>query len=92
MNYNQNKRIMRINEQTLIVGVDIAKENYVARARDFRGIEYGKTLRFSNDNKGFIEFHNLLTKLYAEHEKSNVIAGMEPTGYYWFCLAKFTYS
>lgn len=39
MNYNQNKRIMQINEQTLIIGIDIVKEKHVARAQDFRGIE-----------------------------------------------------
>jgi transposase len=89
MNYNQNKRIMQINEQTLIVGVDIAKEKHVARAQDFRGIEYGKTLNFSNSNRGFIEFYEWLAKLCAEHAKNNVIVGMEPTGHYWFCLAKF---
>lgn len=89
MNYNQNKRIMQINEQTLIIGVDIAKERHVARAQDFRGIEYGKTLYFRNDNKGFIEFYNWFNKLCAEHAKTNVIVGMEPTGHYWFCLAKF---
>lgn len=89
MNYNQNKKIMQINEQTLIVGVDIAKEKHVARAQDFRGIEYGKTINFSNSNRGFIEFYDWFTKLCAEHDKSNVIIGMEPTGHYWFCLAKF---
>lgn len=89
MNYNQNKRIMQINEQTLIIGVDIAKEHHVARAQDFRGIEYGKTLKFSNDNKGFIDFYNWFTNLCNEHGKFNVIVGMEPTGHYWFCLAKF---
>ncbi|MTK11801.1 MAG: IS110 family transposase [Clostridiaceae bacterium] len=89
MNYNQNKKIMQINEQTLIVGVDIAKEKHVARAQDFRGIEYGKTLNFSNSNRGFIGFYDWFTKLCAEHDKNNVIVGMEPTGHYWFCLAKF---
>ncbi|SHE63121.1 IS110 family transposase [Caloramator proteoclasticus] len=89
MNYNQNKRIMQINEQTLIIGIDIAKEKHVARAQDFRGIEYGKALNFTNDNKGFIELYNWMKKLCAEHGKNNVIVGMEPTGHYWFCLAKF---
>ncbi|WP_392486566.1 IS110 family transposase [Haloimpatiens sp. FM7315] len=89
MNYNQNNKIMQINYETLIVGVDIAKEHHVARAQDFRGIEYGKTLKFNNNNKGFNEFYNWFKKLCAEHAKSNVIVGMEPTGHYWFCLAKF---
>jgi len=89
MNYNQNKRILQINDETLIVGVDIAKEKHVARAQDFRGIEYGKTLNFSNDNRGFNELYDWFSKLCAEHAKTNIIVGMEPTGHYWFCLAKF---
>ncbi|WP_139906435.1 IS110 family transposase [Clostridium thermarum] len=72
-----------------MVGVDIAKQQHVARAQYFRGIEYGKTLYFSNDNSGFIEFYNWFNKLCADHTKNNVIVGMEPTEYYWFYLAKF---
>ena len=41
MNYNQNKKIAQITSQTLIIGVDIAKFKHVARAQDFRGIEFG---------------------------------------------------
>lgn len=89
MNYNQNKRIMQINEQTLIIGVDIAKDRHVARAQDFRGIEFGKTIKFTNSNRGFIEFFNWFSNLCVKHNKNNVIVGMEPTGHYWFCLAKF---
>jgi transposase len=89
MNYNQNKKIMQINDETLIVGVDIAKEKHVARAQDFRGIEFGKTLNFSNDNRGFINFYNWFRELSVQHDKNNIIVGMEPTGHYWFCLAKF---
>jgi transposase len=89
MNYNQNQKIMQINEQTLIIGVDIAKEKHVARAQDFRGIEFGKALTFKNDHYGFIRFYAWLDKICAEHGKNRVIVGMEPTGHYWFCFAKF---
>ena len=41
MNYNQNDKIAQITSHTLIVGVDIAKFKHVARAQDFRGIEFG---------------------------------------------------
>jgi hypothetical protein len=40
MNYNQNKKIAQITSQTLIIGVDIAKFKLVARAQDFRGMEF----------------------------------------------------
>ena len=44
MNYNQNDKIAQITSHTLIVGVDIAKFKHVARAQDFRGIEFGSAL------------------------------------------------
>lgn len=89
MNYNQNNKIMQLNEETLIVGIDIAKEKHVARAQDFRGIELGKTLTFKNSNLGFNSLLKWINKLSAEHSKSNTIIGLEPTGHYWFCLFKF---
>lgn len=52
MKYNQNSKILQITEKTLIVCVDIAKEIHHARAFDFRGIEYGKRIEFSNDTEG----------------------------------------
>ncbi|MEH7110114.1 IS110 family transposase, partial [Bacillus sp. JJ1764] len=41
MNYNQNEKIAQITSQTLIIGVDIAKFKHVARAQDYRGMEFG---------------------------------------------------
>jgi hypothetical protein len=41
INYNQNQKIAQITSQTLIIGVDIAKFKHVARAQDFRGLEFG---------------------------------------------------
>lgn len=35
---------MQVSEKTLIIGVDIAEMNHVARAQDFRGVELGKGL------------------------------------------------
>jgi len=54
MNYNQNRKISQITENTLIVGVDIAKHKHVARAQDFRGIDLANRLVFTNDLKGSI--------------------------------------
>ena len=52
LNTNQKQRIMQLSEKTLIIGVDIAKVNHVARAQDFRGIELGKRLLFKNTRDG----------------------------------------
>src|SRR5690554_1764775 len=56
MNYKQNEKILQLTDDTLIVGVDIAKERHVARAQDNRGIQFGKPLYFTNDFEGFQSF------------------------------------
>lgn len=53
MNSTQNQKIIQITSATLIVGVDIAKFKHVARAQDFRGVEYGKPIMFENSLEGF---------------------------------------
>ncbi len=44
MNYKQNEKILQLTDKTLIIGVDIAKNKPVARAQDFRGVQFGKPL------------------------------------------------
>lgn len=87
MNYNQNKKIAQITSQTLIIGVDIAKFKHVARAQDFRGIEFGTPCYFENTKGGFEEFIKWTTLIMQEQGMNKVIVGMEPTGHYWLNLA-----
>ncbi|MEW5595632.1 IS110 family transposase [Peribacillus frigoritolerans] len=87
MNYNQNHKISQITSETLIVGVDIAKHNHVARAQDFRGLELGKTCFFENTKAGFHSFLDWITHLVKGCKLNQVIVGMEPTGHYWLNLA-----
>lgn len=89
MKYTQNRKIMQITDQTLILGIDIASEEHYARAFNNRGIEYGKTLKFSNDAAGFKELSAWSEALRQQHDKSRIVAGMEPTGHYWFPLAGY---
>ncbi|MFS0596332.1 IS110 family transposase [Peribacillus frigoritolerans] len=89
MNYNQNHKISQITSETLIVGVDIAKHNHVARAQDFRGLELGKTCFFENTKAGFHSFLDWITQLVKGCKLNQVIVGMEPTGHYWLNLAHF---
>ncbi|RID81556.1 IS110 family transposase [Peribacillus asahii] len=89
MNYNQNQKIAQITSQTLIVGVDIAKSKHVARAQDFRGMEFGKPLYFENTKPGFDGFLSWIQQLIATHDMDQAIVGMEPTGHYWLNLAHF---
>ncbi len=89
MNYNQNKKIEQVQESTLIIGADIAKQKHVARAQDFRGIEFGRALTFENTRKGFMQLLSWIKNLMVEHDKQEVIFGIEPTGQYWMPLAQF---
>jgi transposase len=87
MNYNQNKKIAQITSQTLIIGVDIAKFKHVARAQDFRGIEFGAPCSFENSKEGFEHFLKWISEIKKEQCMDKVMVGMEPTGHYWFNLA-----
>ncbi|MCP3026455.1 IS110 family transposase [Halobacillus sp. A5] len=89
MNYNQNKKLAQITSQTLIVGVDIAKHNHVARAQDFRGIELGSSLTFENTQAGFNSLLDWIQQLLTDHHMNQILIGMEPTGHYWLNLAHF---
>ena len=86
MKYNQNFRIEQLTEKTLIVGVDIASRVHYARAFDYRGIEHGKVLRFTNGLEGFEALCDWMQALCAKHGKDHVVMGLEPTGHYWFNL------
>ena len=86
MNYNQNHKIPQITSETLIVGVDIAKHNHVARARILEDWNWVKRL-FENTNAGFLSFLNWINQLVKGCKLNQVIVGMEPTGHYWLNLA-----
>ena len=87
MNYNQNKKIAQITPYTLIIGVDIAKFKHVARAQDFRGMEFGTPCYFENTKEGFEHFLHWISETKKARSMEKVIVGMEPTGHYWFNLA-----
>lgn len=89
MNYNQNEKIAQITSQTLIIGVDIAKYKHVARAQDFRGLEFSAPLYFENTDSSFNCFLEWIKKLMNQNNMEKVIVGMEPTGHYWLNLAHF---
>lgn len=89
MKYKQNQKIKQVSETTLIIGADIAKHKHIARAQDFRGIEFGKALTFENNRTGFSRLYHWIESLMVEHEKQKVIFGIEPTGHYWKPLAQF---
>lgn len=86
---NQNQRIQRISDTTLVVGTDIAKSVHVARAMNYRGIELGKRCLFQNDECGLLTLLTWIEDLKTNHGLTDVILGVEPTGHYWFPLYYF---
>ncbi|MFC5451638.1 IS110 family RNA-guided transposase [Paenibacillus aestuarii] len=85
----QNQLIENISVHHLVVGVDIAQEVHVARAVSFRGIALGTPLEFGNHLEGFKLFERWIKDLLKSYKLSHVMVGMEPTGHYWFSLARW---
>jgi hypothetical protein len=72
--------------ETLVVGIDVAKETHYARAFDYRGIELAKLLKFSNTAEGFKLLDQWMQDICKQKGKTEIVAGFEPTGHYWFVL------
>ena len=90
MNYIQNQKISQVTETTLIVGVDIGSETNFARAFNWRGQEVSKKVfRFSNSLEGFQSFLAYLNTHMTIASAQQAIVGCEPTGHYWFNLARY---
>lgn len=92
MNYNQNQKLNQLDEEILIIGIDVSKKFHVARAQDFRGVEFRKGIKFDNTLKGFQQFCVWKDLLMKEGTKTKIIVGMEPTGPYWLPLARWLQS
>lgn len=88
MNYNQNQKLNQLDEGILIIGIDVSKKFHVARAQDFRGVEFRKGIKFDNTLEGFQQFCVWKDLLMKEETKTKVIVGMEPTGPYWLSICK----
>lgn len=86
MKRTQNEKILQIKNETLVVGIDIAKKVHFARSFDNRGVELGKLLRFENSAQGFVAFDAWLQGIMQKHAMTEAIVGFEPTGHYWFNL------
>lgn len=90
MNYTQNKKIEQVSKSTISVGVDIGSELNFARAFDWRGVELTKKVfKFGNDIEGFNAFCEWMDDVLRRTAKSELIVGCEPTGHYWFPLARY---
>ena len=88
MKCNQNQKILKASESTIIFGIDVASEIHYARAFENRGIEQAKVFRFTNDLEGFEAFVKWVNAFRLKSGKRSVVVGMEPTGHYWLNLAQ----
>ena len=93
MKNRTNQRLEEITAGTLIVGVDVAKEDQWARFVDYRGVEIGKAVSFKNNRQGF---ENIVARIreicklkMLQYPIEKIMIGMEPTGHYWKALANY---
>ena len=86
--FDKNAKLTFISDDMLIIGCDIGSEIHYMRAIDTRGRELSKeAFRFDNNAEGFQSAKAWALQLAAEHNKKQIVLGLEPTGHYWFCLA-----
>ncbi|AWE07302.1 IS110 family transposase [Lysinibacillus sp. 2017] len=89
MNFNTNEKINQVSENTLVIGIDIAKHKHFACAIDDRGRVLQKSFPILQSRVGFEGFYERLLTLKVAHEKQGILVGFEPTGHYWMNLAAF---
>ena len=79
----QKQKVIAITTDTLVVGVDIAKNYQWARFVDFRGIEHDRALKFKNSRGGFETILARIREICKKENFAKAVVGMEPTGHYW---------
>lgn len=84
-----NEKLMRITDDTIIVGIDIAKYNHYARFIDYRGNLIYKTISFSNNQSGFEKLLDAINIVKEITGKDDILIGCEPTGHYWFNIRDY---
>ena len=85
----QKRKQLAITDDTLVVGVDIAKNYQWARFVDFRGIEHDHALKFKNRKADFEEILAKIRSICKHEGFKKVVVGMEPTGHYWKAFANW---
>ena len=85
----QKQKVIAITTDTLVVGVDIAKNYQWARFVDFRGIEHDRALKFKNSKGGFETILARIREICKKENFAKAVVGMEPTGHYWKAFANW---
>ncbi|MGG3007393.1 IS110 family transposase, partial [Geobacillus stearothermophilus] len=89
MNSISNKKINQVTDQTLVVGMDIAKKKHYACFVDERGRVLKKPFPVLQSREGLEWLYQCIVEAMKEFGKTEVIVGIEPTGHYWLNLAYF---
>ena len=85
----QKQKVIAITTDTLVVGVDIAKNYQWTRFVDFRGIEHDRALKFKNSRGGFETILARIREICKKENFAKAVVGMEPTGHYWKAFANW---
>ena len=86
--FSRNEKLSFISDDMLIVGCDIGSEMHYVRAIDSKGRELSNgAFSFESNAEGFQKAKDWALRLAAQHEKCQIVLGLEPTGHYWFSLA-----
>jgi transposase len=89
MDFKQNQKINQVTEETLVIGIDIAKRTHYSCFVDDRGRVLQKSFAVQQSRDGFNMFYQSILKAMKEFGKTEVLVGIEPTGHYWLNLAYF---
>ena len=90
MNYTGQTATMKIESitpETLVAGIDIAKQTHCAQFVDCRGIVVAEKAFFTNSSEGCAFILSKIDEVRKSNFFSNAIVAFEPTGHYWKTLA-----
>ncbi|MGE7931835.1 IS110 family transposase, partial [Viridibacillus arvi] len=89
MHFKMNYKINQVTDNTLVVGIDIAKRVHYACFVDERGRVMEKAFAVHQSKEGFESLYEKIRLTMKETQKTEVVVGIEPTGHYWMNLAYF---
>jgi transposase len=82
-------KLHQISAETMIVGIDIAKNVHWAQITDSRGSTLSKPMKISSNIESFQQFLNKVLEIQSKNGFQDIIVGFEPSGHYWKTLACF---
>ncbi|NJK98605.1 MAG: IS110 family transposase [Bacteroidales bacterium] len=84
----KNYKFTKIDETTLIVGIDVGQNTHYGYLRTIMYEDY-KSFSFPNSVEGFELLLRKIKKIISQQKIKNVVIGMESTGNYWLPLAYY---